>query len=228
MESVSGPQTESSPATRETMWTIAAVGLMVLFNLIAVWGPQVLIHDDATHFLSVKHHQYPVTLSEHGLMLAAASEWIAMNIMVQSKELVRLLYILLLMVPLSLSLYSLFRRKFDLPREVALAGAVVPMVLPAQWLIPAFTNGSYPLLGLLVMTLSLHRLTDFARLPGRETRDAAAATLLYLAATQLMEQALFFFPLLLFILFFPGATPAAGGQCRPDSVPCSYSRRSGP
>lgn len=182
-----------------------ALLLLVLANLVAVWGPDVLIHDDAANLSRVRAQEFPTSLVRHGLVLASLSEWLAWNVMALSKEAARLLYVLLLMVPLAISLWTLFRDHFGIPLEAALAGAVIPMILPAQWTIPAFINGSYVLLGLLAMSAVLHQVAGFAAARGEGRRFAVRAVLLFLAATQLMDQALFFFPLIVYMLLAPGA-----------------------
>lgn len=183
--------------------TLLAVGL---FNLIAVWGPQALIHDDATLYNLAHQGWYPLNLVRHGLALYAAKEWLVWRMVArQSVELARLLYILAWMMPLAWLLHRLYRKRLGMPAAAALAACALPMLLPAQWMIPAFIVGSYVLPGLLAMAASLYFLAGFTQTPGSGGRQAAAAVLFYLAATQLMDHALFFFPLLLFLLYFPGA-----------------------
>ncbi len=182
---------------------LLAVGL---FNLVSVWGPQALIHDDAAKYLFVEQGRFPLRLVRWGSALHAANEWLAWNVMARSKELARLLYVLLWMVPLAWLLNRLFVRRLAMPVEAALAACAVPLLLPAQWVIPASINLSYVLPGLLAMTACLHCAAGFARGTASFRRQAIAAALLYLAATQLMDHSLFFFPLLLFLLYFPGAS----------------------
>lgn len=199
---------------RKSHGTALALALLAvgLFNLVSVWGPQVLIHDDAAKYLFVQQGRFPLRLVRWGATLHAASEWLAWNIMARSKELARLLYILLWMIPLAWSLNRLYVKRLAMPAGAALAACAMPLLLPAQWVIPACINLSYVLPGLLVMTVCLHCLAGFAQTPAGGHWQAVAAVLLYLAATQLMDHALFFFPLLLFLLYYPGANRRGRSQ----------------
>jgi hypothetical protein len=99
------------------------------------------------------------------------------------------------MVPVSCCFYYLSRSSFGFSRPTAFAAAVLPVILPQQWEVPAGINMSYVLWGLLFSLLSFmlgfHYLEkntphNWARLTG--------ALMCYLAATQIMEQSLFLFP----------------------------------
>jgi hypothetical protein len=172
---------------------------VVLFNCIAVFGPDVLLKDDAHMYNRVLNGQFPYFYWRSGLLLASLTEWAAWNIMVVSPQLIRAIYIIFLMVPLSWVIYRLFREKFGFPGVVAYTAAVLPNILPIQHLIPAFTNGSYVLAGLLVTLGCFYAGFNYLHKQDKKSWiRLAAAAVIYLLSIQLMDQSVFFFPVLVF------------------------------
>jgi hypothetical protein len=168
--------------------------IVVIFNLIAIFGLNVLLHDDPLHYKSVIEGKFPWGMMKF-FVLWPFSEWIGWNIMRYSPNLARGLYVLLFMVPLSWCFYYLYHNKFGLPRIFAFTAAIIPNILPHQWEIPAGINMSrtlYPLLvAMIALILGLHYLEkstpkNWVRLVG--------SSLCYLISSQMMEQALFLFP----------------------------------
>ena len=174
---------------------------VILFNLIAVWGLDFLLHDDPSWYGDVLAGRFPKVLNKASPLLAY-KEWMAWHIMVYSPQLARGLYVLFLMVPLSFIFYYLLHHQLGLSRWDALASAILPNILPYQWQIPAGINMSYPLLGLLLVLLALisglHYLAKSA--PGNWLRLVGAAVCYYLAC-HLMEQSLFLYPPLVLVFF---------------------------
>lgn len=175
---------------------------VILFNLIAILGLDILLHDDPANYTRVINGQFPWwMLKDH--LISPFTEWIGWNIMAYSPKLARGLYVLLLMVPLSCCFYHLCRHRLGFSRMTAYTAAILPNILPMQWQIPAGINMSYVLWGLLVslvsLILGLHYLENNTE---KNWSWLAGAFLCYLAATQIMEQALFLFPP--FVLAFWG------------------------
>jgi hypothetical protein len=175
---------------------------VIFFNLIAIFGLESLMHDDPAWYKMVLSGAFPRGMLKYNL-ISPFTEWIGWNIMAYSPKLARGLYVLLLMVPISCCFYYLCRSRFGFSRMTAFAAAVLPVILPQQWEVPAGINMSYVLWGMLFSLLSfllgIHYLgkntpNNWARLTG--------AFISYLVATQIMEQALFLYPP--FVLAFWG------------------------
>lgn len=178
--------------------------IVIIFNLIAIIGLNVLLHDDPKHFKDAIEGNIYYGFMKH-FILWPFTEFIAWKLMAFSSHFARGLYVVLLMVPLSWCFYYVFHHKFGLPRLFAFTAAIIPNILPHQWQIPAGINMSrtlYPLLiVMLALIIGLHYLEK--ETPGNWIRLAASA-FLYLVSTQMMEQALFLFPPL--VLAFMGYT----------------------
>ena len=174
---------------------------VILFNLIAVWGVDILLHDDPVWYGNVIAGKFPQILVKSSPLLAY-KEWIAWQIMAYSPQLARLLYILFLMVPLSCGFYYLLRRQLGFSRWEALAAAILPNILPHQSQIPAGINMSYPLLGMVFIFLAL--ITGLHYLETKKPRKwplLLTAAVSYYLACHFMEQSLFLYPALVLIFF---------------------------
>jgi len=176
--------------------------MVIFFNLIAIFGLDSLLHDDPAWYKMVLSGEFPRWMFKYNL-LSPFTEWTGWTIMAYSPHLARGLYVLLLMVPLSCCFYYLYRFRFGFPWMTAFTAAVLPTILPMQSEIPAGINMSYVLWGLLISVLSL--ILGFHYLEKNTPKNwirLMGAILSYLAATQIMEQALFLFPP--FVLAFWG------------------------
>ena len=171
------------------------IGLTVIFfNLIAIFGLEVLLHDDPMFYTFVLEGTFPKFFMKFS-PLFAYKEWIAWNIMAVSPQLARGLYVLLLMVPISCCFYYLFHTKFGFSRWAAFTAAILPNILPHHWQIPAGINMSYTLWGLPFSVFAL--MMGFYYLENSTSKNwlrLLGAVILYLIALQFMEQALFLFP----------------------------------
>ena len=192
----------AADGSRDSLIYVGIALTVILFNLIAIFGLDILLHDDPAHYTEVLNGQFPWYALEYRL-IHPFTEWIGWNIMTYSPDLARGLYTMLLMVPISCCFYYLCRHKFGFSRMTAFTAAVLPNILPMQWSIPAGINISYVVWGLpliiISLILGLHYLEkstpqNWARLAG--------AGLCYLIATQIMEHALFVLPAM--ILAFCG------------------------
>ena len=167
---------------------------LILFNLIAIFGSKVLLHDEPGFYSMVINHQFPSTWTQYNL-IGPYTEWLAWNILAYSPPLARSVYVLFLLVPLSCCFYYLCRAIFQFPRLTAFAAATLPQILPMQWQIPAGINMSYVVWGLLFTMLSL--ILGFLYLEKDTPKNWVpflAATLCFFIATQIMELALFILP----------------------------------
>lgn len=176
--------------------------IVILFNLIAIFGLDILLHDDPAFYTSVLNGEFPWWLMRHSL-ISPFTEWIGWNIMAYSPHLARGLYTVFLMVPISCCFYYVCHHRFGFSQMTAFTAAVLPNILPLQWQLPAGINMSYVLWGLLVSLLSL--ILGFQYLEKDTPKNwirLTAAILCYFIATQIMEQAIFLLPP--FVLAFWG------------------------
>lgn len=184
------------PGSRQKDFVVyILIGLTVIFfNLIAIFGLEVLLHDDPMFYTLVLEGTFPKFFMKLS-PLFAYKEWLAWNIMAVSPQLARGLYVLLLMVPISCCFYYLFHTKFGFSRSAAFTAAILPNILPHHWQIPAGINMSYTLWGLLFSVFAL--MMGFYYLENSTSKNwlrLLGAVILYLIALLLMEQALFLFP----------------------------------
>lgn len=167
---------------------------VILFNLMAITGLHILLHDDPANYYNVLFGHFPRWALKHNLIYPF-TEWFAWNIMVYSPYLARGLYILLLMVPISCCFYYLCHKRYGFSKMTAFAAAVLPNILPLQWQIPAGINMSYILWALLFSLASLIMGFKYLEKDTSENWPAlSGAVLLYFIATQITEQAVFLFP----------------------------------
>lgn len=187
-----------------TYYYVVIAIFVFIFNAIAIWGPKFLIEDDGLTYYFALGHMFPYALINHGSALAAFTEWGAWNMMAAfSPQLVRLIYILIYMIPVSWLFFKLLQRYLGSPAEPAIAAAILPTALPSQWAIPAFLNGSYVVPNLLLFLATL--ITGFVYLeaqPGHRNRWLFASLLLYLGATQLGDNAIFLYPAMILLIIF--------------------------
>ncbi len=191
---------------RQTYIVFAAVALaVILFNLIAIFGLDSLLHDDPRHYKDVIEGNFFWVWVKH-FVLWPFMEWAGWNVMVYSAPLARGLYVLLYMVPISCCFYYVFRSKLGFSRLLAFSAAVIPNILPHQWQIPAGINISRTLYGFLfsviALVVGLHYLEKST---SKNWLRLAGSSLSYIVSSQMMEQALFLFPpLALAFLGFTG------------------------
>lgn len=173
---------------------IGIVLTVIFFNLIVVFGLETLLHDDPAWYKLVLSAAFPRGMIKFNL-ISPFTEWLGWNIMAYSPKLARGLYVVLLMVPVPCCFYYLWRSSFDFSRMTAFSAAVLPVILPQQWEVPAGINMSYVLWGmpfsLLSFLLGIYYLGE--NTPSNWTR-LTGAFMSYLVATQIMEQALFLYP----------------------------------
>jgi hypothetical protein len=174
---------------------------IIIFNLIAIFGVDILLHDDPAHYFRVLHGKFPWYMLKHHL-ISPFTEFFGWNIMAYSPNLARGLYVLFLMVPLSFCIYYLLRHRLGFSKMTAYTSGVLPFILPSLWEIPAGINMSYVLWGLLASILSLILGVNYLEKDTPKNGIRLAFTILfYLIATQITEQALFLFPPFVFAFF---------------------------
>jgi hypothetical protein len=186
---------------KEALIYIGITLIVVFFNLIGIFGCDVLLHDDPGWYMDVLEGRFPKGLIRYSTLIAY-KEWMAWNIMTYSPQLARGLYVLLLLAPISCCFYYLLHYKFGFSRLSALTASILPNILPYQWQIPAGINMSYTLWGLLFAVFSL--IMGFHYLEKTTPRNwmrLLGAVLLYYIATQMTEQGVFLLPPLVVAFF---------------------------
>ncbi|MFC2146248.1 hypothetical protein ACFLRT_02695 [Acidobacteriota bacterium] len=175
---------------------------IVLFNLIVVFGLRVLIADDASVYCQMIKGLDVFMISKFiHLAIGRIILGTSFYIMRLSLEIVRGIYVLFLMVPISCLFYHLLHKKMGIPKIAAYTAAVLPNILPGQHLIPAYINGSQVLVGMIAVLccfFAIFRYLD-AQSP-KSWKMLITAVLLYLIATQLDDQPVFSFPVLIFAI----------------------------
>jgi len=181
----------------EIRWYAAIVVAVVLFNLVAIFGAETLLHDDPSLYGAMIHGEFGVWARQWAKfnVLLPMTEWLGSTLVVGSPFLARGIYVVALLVPISSLLYYFYSTRLGFPRATAFAAAVLPNILPQQSEIPAGINMSYVVWGLLAALLSfLLALRYLQDTTATSRRWLVRASLVFLAATQITEQTLFLYP----------------------------------
>ena len=129
---------------------------VVTSNLENVFGPSFLLHDDPSFYRHGINNMVYWPFWNKYFSLNAFTEgfswWIMAN---YSPYIVRFLYLLIYMTGISLCVYWIARRIFNLCPVCSYAGAVLPAIYPMQYQIVAGINLSYTLISTFVVLLSL-------------------------------------------------------------------------
>ncbi len=185
---------------RYKVYILIAVPI-VLFNWIAIFGVDVLVADDAAQYYgAIEYTTFRFKFIHR--FIGHITHGLTFSMMTLSPELIRAIYVFFVMVPLSCLFYHLYHKKMGFPGVAAYCAAVLPNMLPGQIHIPAFVNGTHVSLGLLAWAACL--LASFRYLYNQDPKKwprLLTAALLYLLATQITDQPVFSFPVLLFALW---------------------------
>ncbi len=176
---------------------------IILFNWIGIFGPHALFKDDPARYYQASTGTFPYEYWSYGLFLWTINQWIAWKIMTVSPVLIRGIYVVLFMIPLSVVMYCFFRKKLGFAASAAYFAAVLPQVLTRQDLIPAYINGNYVVPGLLIVMGAIYAVFAYLEaLPSRTSYKALiTATSVYFAASQHLDFSIFFFPIFVFIIY---------------------------
>ncbi len=188
----------TTSAAGHRIYILIAVPI-VLFNLIAVFGLDVLLADDASRYYRIAEGTFVLKFIH--LAIGWITLGISLNIMRLSPDLIRAIYVLFVMVPLSCLIYNLLHKKMGFPKIAAYFAAVLPNILPGQYLIPAFINGSHVSIGLIAVLSCFFASFRYleSQLP-KNWKMLLTAVFLYALATQLGDQPVFSLPVLLFAI----------------------------
>lgn len=165
---------------------------VIVFNLLHVFGPKFLLADDPSGYRTGIDNIVRIWLWTDHYILNAFTETFSWWMMAHySPFVVRLLYLLIYLVGISLSIYWISRRIFNLSPEGSLLAAVLPAVYPLQFQVIAGVNMSYTLLGQLLSLLAM--IAGFCYLTRRDHSWMLVilAGGLFTVSTRQMEQAVF-------------------------------------
>lgn len=165
---------------------------VILFNLVNVFGPHYLFNDDPFRYRQGINIMMDWSSWIFDSKLSTFTESLSWWVMAHySPYVVRLLYLLLYLTGISLCMYWISRKIFNLSPACAYLAAVLPAFYPLQFQIIAGINLSYTLIGQSFTLLAL--ICGFCYLT-RERHSwflVILAGLLFISATRLMEQAMF-------------------------------------
>ncbi len=130
--------------------------VVTISNLHAVFGLDMLWKDDNVRYYSYVNDYYKIADPRSFIGLGLLLKWIFVAIFSNySVQTARLLMLVAFMVPLSCLFYVFNRRFLHLSRWVSLVSAVLINIIPRQFAIPMFLDGSYPVSGMLVFLIAL-------------------------------------------------------------------------
>jgi hypothetical protein len=183
------------------LFTVLLIVLpVIVFNLVHVFGPGFLLADDPSGYRTGIDNIVRMSLWEGHYILNAFTETFSWWMMSHySPFVVRLLYLVIYLSGISLCIYWVSRRIFNLSHEASFLAAVIPAVYPLQFQIIAGVNLSYTLLGQLFALLAM--IVGFCYLTRRDHSWMLLllAGGLFVASTRQMEQAIFVSAAVIFI-----------------------------
>jgi len=182
--------------------------VVFLANWNHVWGIDLLINDDIVRYSSAladKNINYLMRICDlHHLFRWLDIFPLVKNIVIwelceRSVILGRLFFMTVFYVPLSFVFYHFYKYYLRLPVFLAFGAAVLPNIMPSQTDVPAYLDGCYPCIGLLVVMLALMSAMKYQKTS--RAVHFTAAIFLYFIATTLIEHAVFLAVPFIFILF---------------------------
>lgn len=163
---------------------------VICFNMIHVFGPRYLLHDDPHFYRFGINHMVDWYFWNKFGMFSAFTEGCTFWMMAHySPYVVRLLYVLLYLTGISFCIYWIARRIFNLSPICSYLAAVLPAIYPLQYQIIAGINMSYTLVGTLIALLSMIAGFYYLTCQKHSWTLVVLAGLLYAVSTRLMEQA---------------------------------------
>jgi len=177
--------------------------VVTIFNLHNVFGPQILLSDDnARYFLFVND---VFTIPNHRSitdLLWLHVRFIASIFSTYSVEYARLYVLLIYMIPLSCLLYVFNRKILELSQWVALASAVVINIIPRQYQVPAFLEGSYTVTGMLAFVITLIVTEQYLNSSRYKVIPIIAISIGWLLTCDLMnEMGVLLFPAYIYLIY---------------------------
>lgn len=114
----------------------------------------------------------------------------------------RLALVVVFYIPLAFTFYVIYRKYTDLPKVVAFISSVLPCVLPGQYMIPSFIDGSYTIQGLLIYNLAFISAIHFLKHKNSNYLIfISLITILYGASLEMMDHSVFLAPFSIVVFF---------------------------
>ena len=125
-------------------------------NYSSVFGLDILLGDDNARYLSFVNGTRDFSLARGFFELAAYFKLLGIYLFsAVSVESARAFFLLFYMIPVSYLFYYYNRNYLKLSLWISLGSAVIINILPEQYLIPAFLDGSYPVPGMITFLVTL-------------------------------------------------------------------------
>jgi len=129
--------------------------VVMISNLHAVFGLDRLLQDDNAKYFFFQNNDFTV-ITKRFLGLRRLLKWFFVTIFsTYSAQPARLVMLTVFMIPLSFLFYYFNRKFLRLSVWVSLASAIIINIIPKQFLIPTFLDGSYPVPGMLVFLATI-------------------------------------------------------------------------
>lgn len=185
----------------ETFWSSVVIATLILvFNWEAIFGLDILLLDDNARYASAVQGNF---LQDFFVNLGwglAFFKALNMKLMLIGVNFTRFFLVAVYAIPLSITLYYFNRKLLGLGFVPSFVSAIFINILPFQYHIPKFIDGSYPVTGLLFLFLSITSAVFY--LNSQKYFMLIWVALFYYLTTQTFaELSIVVFPAL-FILFF--------------------------
>lgn len=180
-------------------YIIAAV--VLLFNLTAIFFPNILQLDDSNSFFRVSQNGFYISgFLKKFLLLSAYRRAIEIQLMHISPYLARFFLVTVYMIPISLAFYYIMKNIIGISKFGAFLSAVLPNIVPTQIQIPVGIISSYPLFGFLMLLLSLICAAKYLNDEEGKKRILFFSILLLFISLQSSSQSFFASPFLVLMI----------------------------
>lgn len=140
---------------KDNFFYVLIITCVFLANIQSVFGLKVLLNDDLfRYWFNILPHKFPSDLAQRDFITPWVNHWLGYLTFGYPYS-ARLFLLICFMVPLSILCYRFFYYYLKIPRSIAVAGAIIPNIMPGQITIPAYINGSYCLWGMFLFLISM-------------------------------------------------------------------------
>lgn len=171
-------------------------------NIPSIFGLDTLLSDDNARYLSFVNGNRDFSGAREFVGLAKYFKLLGIYLYSSvSAEAARAFYVFFYMIPLSFLLYYFNRRSLNLALWISLGAAIIVNIMPKQLLIPAFIDGSYPVIGMPVFVISLILMLSYT---GRKNVNyflLVSSLFFWLLANDLLaEMGIFLLPVVIILI----------------------------
>jgi hypothetical protein len=188
--------------TKHEYFSVASIAVLVFaFNYEAVAGLDVLLLDDQSRFCNALKDQFFNPFFFKFGWAPSILKALNLKLMIYGMEIARGFYVVVFAIPLSFTLYYFNRKSLALGFTPSFISAILINILPFQYHIPKFIDGSYPLPAMLFLFFSLVFAVSYLNFE-QSGQLILAAFFWYLASQLCGELGIIIFPALLFLFVF--------------------------